>query len=138
MRKYLIGNDDNSNGSSFDVAITSSFNSSSNLTVTSNNILPSTQSILETFQPVERPTKKRKLIDKLVSTNNQKIQKTTSNYASSCVTALEQASSIYDSLSDSQILTYSNFTRPQFELLFLELEPHLTFPHQKGRKSSHS
>lgn len=99
------------------------------------SILPFSQSILERFEePLPLTSKKRKLIDRLVLTSSEKIKKTKSNYNGDYYTINENSSScFYDSLSDSQILSYSNFIRSQFDLLYLELEPHLSTPHQKRR-----
>lgn len=71
-----------------------------------------TQSILESYQEsVSPPSKKRKCIDRIIVSSNEKIRRTKNNYFSSSLLQTDKDfSSIYGSLSESQIVTYTNFT----------------------------
>lgn len=106
-------------------------------TLLSPQILAPSSSIPEDLEEFRLPSKKRKLIDRWITSSNEKIKRTKNNYSgSSSFFNDDDINNIYDSLSDIQIQTYTNFFRNQFDLLYLDLEPFLTIPHQKGRKSN--
>lgn len=91
------------------------------------------------FQVPDTPNRKRKLIDRIVVSTSEKVRRTLNNYASTLINPDESDhDSIFSSITDAQLINYTNFTRPQFEMLYLELEPFLMVPHQKGRKSKYS